>query len=164
MKKILTVLGIAFLIGVFAYPAFSRGPGWGWGHHMMGSSDRDYRYGHMYERGYGSPSDAERSKLKELDRKYYEETEGIRNQILKKSEEFSALLDSPNPGQEKVKALQREISDLRAKLDQKKLDYELEARKIVPDYRFDSGYGREYGRGNWGRGAGMGYGPGACWR
>lgn len=36
MKTILTVLGIALWIGTFAYPAFSDGHGWGWGHHMMG--------------------------------------------------------------------------------------------------------------------------------
>lgn len=164
MKKILTVLGIALLIGVFAYPAFSHGPGWGWGHHMMGSWDRDYQYGSMHERGYEGLSDRNRSRMEELDRKYYEQTEWIRNQILEKSDALGALLDSPNPDQEKVMALQGEISDFRAKLDQKELDYELEARKIIPDYRSERGYGRESGRGHWGRGASMGYGPGTCWR
>jgi zinc resistance-associated protein len=164
MKKILGVLGIALLIGVFAYPAFSRGPGWGWGHHMMGFWDRDYQYGSMHERGYEGLSDRNRSRMEELDRKYYEETEGLRNQILEKSEELDALLDTPNPEQERVMALQGEISDLRAGLDRKELDYELEARKILPDDRFERGYGRGSGRDHWGRGASMGYGPGTCWR
>ena len=36
MKKTLTVLGIALLVAVFAYPVFGRGFGWGGGY-MMGN-------------------------------------------------------------------------------------------------------------------------------
>jgi len=63
----------------------------------------------------------------------------------------------PDPDREKVKALQKELSDLRAKIDEKRLNYELEARKIIPD---DQRAGR-YGRGYYGRHMG-GYGPGVC--
>lgn len=165
MKTILTILGIVLLVGVFAYPALSNGHGWGWGHHMMGFWDRDHRYGHMYDRGYGNLSDEERDKLDELDRKYYQETEGIRNQIVDKSDELDALMDSQNPDLERARELQREISRLRADLDQKELKYELEARKLVPEQKLGSGYGRGHHRGYWGRGGGMGYGSGgACWR
>lgn len=164
MKTILTVLGIALLIGVFAYPAFSRGPGWGWGHPMMGFWDRDNRYGPMHSRGYGGPGYEKRSKLEELDRKHYQETEGIRDRILGKSGQLGALLDRPNPDRERVMVLQREISDLRASLEQKELAYEQEAEKIVRENASGSDYGRGNSGGYWGRGAGMGYGPGACWR
>lgn len=164
MKSIVTVLGIALLIGIFAYPAFSDGHGWGWGHHMMGFWDRDQRYGHMYDREYGNMTEAERAKWEELDRTYYEETEGIRTQIMNKSGELDALLDSQNPDLERAKALQKEISDLRAALDQKELNYELEARNIAPEKRLWSGDGRGHHREYWGRGSGMGYGPGTCWR
>lgn len=164
MKTLLTVLGIALLIGIFAYPAFSDGRGRSWGHHMMGYSDREYGFGHMHSRGYGNLNDEERAKLEDLDRTYYQQTEGIRNQIMNKSEELDALMDAQNPDPERVKALQREISDLRAELDQKELNYELETRKIDPDQRFGSGFGRGYHRGYWDRDTGMGYGPGYCWR
>lgn len=164
MKNVLIVLGIVLLVGVFAYPALSDGPGWGWGHHMRGHWDRDYRYGHMHDWGYGNLSDEERGKLEELDRKYDQESETIRDQIANKSQELDALMDAQNPDLERAKALQREISDLRAALDQKGLQYELEARKIVPEQRFGSEYGRGYHRGYYGRGGGMGYGPGLCWR
>lgn len=164
MKTILIILSIVLVVGFLAYPAFSDGHGWGWGHHMRGSWDRDHRYGHMHGWGYGNLSDAKRGKLEELDRKYYQETEGIRNQIVNKSDELDELLDSQNPDMERARDLQREISDLKADLDQKELNYDLEARKIVPEQRLGSGYGQGHHRGYWGRGGGMGYGPGACWR
>jgi Spy/CpxP family protein refolding chaperone len=155
MKKIFAVLGIAFLVGLLAYPAFSHGPGWGWKHHGMDYSDRDYRHGHMYYRDYEGLSDADRSKLDELDRSYYQETEGIRGQLYQKTDELYALLDSTNPDPAKVKALQSEVSDLRGTLDQKKIEYELESRKVISDYRTSGRSSQEYGRG---------YGRGYCWR
>ena len=97
MKKILAILGIVSLVGLIAYPAFSHGPGRGWKHHGMDYWDRDYRHGHMYYRGYEGLSDADRSKLDELDRNFYQETEGIRGQLSQKSAELYALLDTSNP-------------------------------------------------------------------
>jgi Spy/CpxP family protein refolding chaperone len=155
MKKILAVLGIAFLVGLLAYPAFSHGPGWGWKHHGMDDSDRDIRHGHMYNRGYEGLSDADRSKLDELDRNYYQETEGLRSQLYQKTDELYALLDSSNPDSVEAKALQSEISDLRGTLDQKRIEYELESRKINSDYRIS-------GKPRWRHG--RGYGRGNCWR
>ena len=155
MKKVLAILGITFLVGLIAYPAFSRGPGWGWGHHGMDYRDRDYRYGHMYYGGYEGLSDADRTKLNELDRNYYQQTEGIRSQLDQKNDELYVLLDTTNPDPAKVKALQSEISDLRGTLDQEQIEYELESRKIVSDYRTSGRPSREYGRG---------YGRGYCWR
>lgn len=164
MKTIFAVLGVILLIGVFAYPALSNGTGWGRWNHMWDFRDGDYRHGHMYDRGYGNLNDSERNRMEELDRKYYTETEEIRNQIMSKSEELDALLESGTSDPERIKAVQRELSGLRSDLDQKGLEYEMEARKIVPENRLGRGYDRGYHRGYWGRGTGMGYGPGACWR
>ncbi|KPK27814.1 MAG: hypothetical protein AMK69_09850 [Nitrospira bacterium SG8_3] len=49
------------------------------------------------------------------------------------------------------------MTGLRAQLAEKRLDFELEERKIAPDTRHGSGYGRGYGQG-YGRGYGRGYG------
>ena len=82
------------------------------------------------------------------------------------------MLNSSTPDLEKAKALQGEISDLRAKLDEERLSYELEARKITPEPRSGKGYGRGYyghhmgGYGphmGYGRHMMGGYGPESCW-
>ena len=175
MKKILTVLGIVLLIAVFAYPALGRGPGWGRGYHMMGDWDRGHMMGNWgrgygdggtYDRGYGNLTEEQAKQLDALDRKFYDETAALREKLWTKSGELNTLMNSTNPDPDRVRSLQKEISDLRAGLDEKRTDYELEARKISPDTRYGRGYGRGYGGpGGPMMGYGMrgGYGPGACW-
>lgn len=167
MKRLGTVLGITLLIAALAVPVFARGPGWGRGHHMMGYWDRGSGYSGQYDRGYGNLTEEQASKLDQLDRKFYNETADLRDKIWSKSAELDNLLSSSDPDLDKARALQKEINDLRAKLDEKRLNYELEARKVKPDSQFGRGYGHHM----WGRGSGMGYGrhmggygPGACWR
>jgi zinc resistance-associated protein len=131
---------------------------------MMGYWGNGPEYGRGY---YGNLTSDQRSKMDALDHKFYDQTRDLRNQIWGKSRELDAVLNSANPDIEKAKALQKEISDLRGKLDEARLSYQLEARKIVPDERLGSGYGYGYG-GGYGHmmgpyGYGMGYGPGSCW-
>jgi zinc resistance-associated protein len=109
--------------------------------------------------------------LDKLHQKFHDETAQLRNEIWTKSRELNTLLNSPNPDTEKAKALQKEISDLRAQLAEKRLNFKLEERKIVPEVRFGRGHGKGYyGHHMRGYGPGMGYGhhmggygPGTCW-
>ena len=161
MKKLITVIGILLLVGAVAVPVMAWGPGRGWGHPMMGC----WGSGPEYERGdYGNLTSEQRSRLDTLERKFYEETKDLRDQVWTKSRELDSVLNSSNPDLDKAKALQKEISDLRAKLDEKTVTYELEARKIVPDQRLDYGYGPGYGYHMGPHGHMMDYGPGGyCW-
>ena len=167
MKKLGTILGITALIAVLAVPVFTWAHGWGRGHHMMGDWGTGPGYSGQYDRGYGNLTEEQASKLDQLDKKFYTETADLRDKIWSKSTELDNLLSSADPDLEKARAIQKEINDLRAKLDEKRLNYELEARKVNPNSQFDRGYGHHM----WGRGSGMGYGwhmggrgPGACWR
>ena len=76
--------------------------------------------------------------------------------------ELNRLFNSEKPDAEKAKTLQKEISDLRAKMAQARIDFELEERKIAPQGNNRRGYGRGYGPGMRGSGPGMrgSYGPG----
>ena len=178
MKKTITILGIVLLIAAFAYPVFGRGPGWGRGYHMMGDWDRGQMmgnwdrgpgYGGTYNRGYGNLTEDQAKERDAFDRKFSDDTADLREKLWTKSGELNTLMNSANPDAVKAKTLQGEISDLRAKMAEKRTEYELEARKINPDTRYGRGYGRDYGRGM--RGGPMmgyggnsgGYGPGACW-
>ena len=136
----------------------------------MGSWDRDYGDRGKYSYGYGTLTEEQRTKLTELDKKFYDETKELRDELWTKSNELNTLLDKENPDIEKAKALQKEINDIRTELDSKVPEYQVEAGKIVPDSRYSRGYGRGYGHHMWGsgpdRGYGYhmrGYGPGACW-
>ena len=163
MKRLFITLGSFVLVASLAVPLLAYGPGWNGGHHMRGywGSDRDSRW--EYGRGHEGLSKEQQSQLKEFDRKFSKETDRLRNEIWSKSAELNNYLNSTNPDSQKLKALQRGLSDLRAEMDQKRLAYELEARKILPDTRFRGGYGKGYsGRHMRGYGPGMGFSQRGC--
>jgi len=169
MKKTLTIIGTILLVAAIAAPVLAYGPGRGKGRHMMGYWQGGPGCG-QYGRGYENLTEGQRSQLDRVHQKFYDETAQLRNEIWSKSAELNTLLNSANLDAEKAKALQNEISDLRAKMAQKRIDFELEVRKIAPEVRSGRGYGRGYRSDMRGYGPGMGYGrhmggygPGARW-
>ena len=125
----------------------------------MGYEDRGPGYSQQFGRGGSELSKDQLNKLDKLHQEYYDETADLRNKLRIKSTELSNLLNSSDPDVEKAKEIQKEINDLRAQRDEKSLSYELEARKTVPEGRFNRGYDRGMGYSPYMRG----YGPGACW-
>ncbi len=126
-----------------------------------------------YDRGYETITPEQRTQLDQLNRRFYDETTDLRKDLWSKSSELNIILSGADPDIEKVKALNKEVNDLRSKLNEKSLTHELEARKITPDSRFAGGYGRSsgyhmggYKAGRMGQGMmgpgmmGGGYGPG----
>ncbi len=167
MKRLLTIAAFILLIGVMAAPVMAHGPGWGG--HMMGWGGGP-GYG-PYNRGYNDTLTAEqRDQIEALYKKFYDETSQLRNDLWTKSNELRETLNATEPNVEKAKTLQSEISDLRAKLDQKRLEFEIAEHKINPDTGYGWGNGRGYGRHMMGQGYGPGggwmrggFGPGSCW-
>jgi zinc resistance-associated protein len=149
MKNLASLLGILVLVGAVAVPVFAWGPGRG--HHMMGY------WGGGYGANYSNLTPEQRSRLEDLDERFYSETTALRDEIWRKSAELDTLTNSPNPDLEKARTLHKESSELRASLDEKQLNYEMEARKILPDDRSSGSYGSWYTRH---RG---GLGPRRCW-
>lgn len=158
MKKLTSIVGIALLSALLIVPAAVWANGWGMGGgHMMG-----WGGGHGYydqdDRGYTALNSEQQGRFADLDRKFYEETKELREKLWTKSAELNELLSSTNPESGKAGKLQKEISDLRAKLDEKGINREIEARKIAPDTRVGGGYGN----GGMMGGYSMGYGHGGC--
>ncbi len=148
MKKLGIILAIGVLIPTLAIPVFARGRGMGG--HMGGFWGGGPGSCGQYDRGYGYQNPEERSRQDQRDEAFYRDTAEIREQIRTKSAELDALLNSPNPDLEKARSLQNEISELQAKMDEKRLDQELEQRKRNPEARSGRGYGWGYGQGrNW---------------
>lgn len=162
MKKLIGIIGIVLLIGAIAAPLMAHGPGWGRG---GGPENRPFP-GSGYER----LTDEQRVKLDTLHRQFYDETLPLRDDLWAKRNELNTLLNTAEPDVNKAKALQKEISDIQAKLAEKRVEFAVEVHKINPDARFGRGYGKGHGRHmmDYGYGKGRGwhrgsYGPGACW-
>jgi len=183
MKRLTGIVGITFLSALLFVPAAVWAHGWGYGGgHMMGYYGAGPGYYGRYNGGYATMNSKQQEQLADLNQKFFNETRSLREKLWSKSTELNALLSETNPNTGKIDKVQKEISDLRAKLDEKTVNHEIEVRKIAPDSWYGNRYGygpmmggygmgygmRGYGMGGYGmgsgmRGYGMGSGPGACW-
>jgi zinc resistance-associated protein len=172
MKRWLIALGILLLVGFIAYPVMARGP-WGWDHHPRGYGGGGP--GSCWDRGADNENltDEQKTQLDNLHKAFYEETSPLRDRLWTKHAELNEVMNAPTPDADKAMSIQREINDLRAKMAEARIKFELEARKINPDDRYGKRWGKGYGRHmkRFGYGPGMrGYGPGmggegqgSCW-
>jgi zinc resistance-associated protein len=163
MKRIVTIAGIVLLVAAIAVPAFAHGRYWGRHAYQRGDWNSGPGYCWQDERGYSNLTGEQRDQLDKLHQAFRDQNIQLRNEIRAKAAELSSVLNMANPDAEKAKALQQEISDLRAKMAQNRLNFQLEARKIAPEVRFGRGYGRGYGPGKGYEERMRGYGPGRYW-
>ena len=163
LTKIVAVVAVVAMVGIGAnaFAGWGRGPegkhrGYGPGGYGADLSEEDYR------------------KVEEQRKAFFEDTDKLRQDLHRKNLELESEFAKETPDAAKASAIQKDVSQLQADLDQKRIAHMLKMREINPNA--GKGYhGRGYGRGMGGpgrgkggyhmRGYGMGgYGPGACWR
>ncbi len=169
MKKKMKQLAIVAFVAVIGAAPFAFAHGWsggngygghmmdrGWGGHMMGPGYGGHMMGYGPRGGWDNREDLGLSRnqveqLEEAREAFYRESRDLRERIDDKSSEIRRELAKENPDRNRISVLQRELSGLESEFDQKRLDHELELRKIAPEIggRFEGGYGP---------------GAGWCWR
>ena len=165
MKK-LSILAVAAIFFLSASSAFA-GP-WGRG---MGPGGG---YGMGPRTGYSAIPNLtpeQSSKIQTLQKAHLDEVAPLQQELIKKNAELRSLWLNQNPDSAAVSGKQKEILDLRAKLQEKGTNYALEHRKVLtPEQQaqvgsFGPGMGRGMGGGyGMGRGHGMGrMGYGGRW-
>jgi len=155
MRKLMTSLGTLLLVVAIATPVFARAqdqrkgmPPRGRGGPERGTLSREQ--GRPIKGAFANLTEEQRGQLAELRQKFFDDTAQLRTQIVSKRAELKILLNTSNPDLEKVKAVQKEISELGATMAQKKIDFLFEARKISPDLPFGRGsshHMRDFGHG-----------------
>ncbi|MBA4393356.1 MAG: hypothetical protein C0407_07365 [Desulfobacca sp.] len=102
----------------------------------------------------------QKTKLTELQERQWKETVSLRNEMQTKRLELRTLWTAPNPDKDKILAKQKEMSELRDKLQAKGTDFRLEARKVLtPEQAAQAGLcGSGMGCGAGMMGGGMGGG------
>jgi Spy/CpxP family protein refolding chaperone len=149
---VVSVAVIGFSVNAFAHGGMGYGDGWG--HHGPGWHHRG-----AYGPGYNADSmTQEEFELFQSKREaFLKDTEALRTNLYDKERELQNELAKTEPDVKKASGLQKEISELRADLDQKRISHRIEMRKLNPNA------GRGFMRG----GPMMqGYGPrggGHCW-
>ena len=162
-KMIIAVLGIALL----ATSGLAIAQGWGRGGGMG--------FGPGGGMGLGPCAanlnlTAEQIKqMQELRTQHFNETATLREALLARNAELRSLWAQSNPDEKNLVAKQKEINDLRSRLQEMSVKHQLQARGIltpeqqtqVQGYLSDTGnFGPGYGKRGGGRGMGMG--PGGC--
>ena len=165
-SKILVVLTVFTVMGLGVY-AFADG-GMGYGRHHGG---RDHHGSQWQGGGYGCPgygsmmgnmSDEEIQKIDEQREAFFKSTEDLRQNIYQKRLALESEFAKKNPEAKNAANLQKEISDLKAQIDQKRIAHLIEMKKINPG--LGAGFvgpgmmGHGYGRGHKGNGPMMGSG------
>jgi zinc resistance-associated protein len=105
--------------------------------------------------GGGAPLTPEQStQLFNLKQKFYNDSADLRRQMVQKRAELAALWQAASPDQAKIAAKQKELNALRDQLQQKGLDFQMQARKIAPGAAMGPGPGMG---GKWGMARGWGW-------
>ena len=94
-------------------------------------------------------------KIFDLEEKLHADTAGIRKQMVIKHAELVALWKAEKPDQNAIQAKQKELNALRDQMQEKMTAFQIEAKKIAPDFSGPMGRGL-------GMGHGMGMGMGKC--
>jgi zinc resistance-associated protein len=106
------------------------------------------------------------AKLESLQSAYFKDTATVRSDMYKKELELQSLMLDPNADAGKAKKVQADISALESQVEQKYIQYQIDARKILtPEQiaQLPPGCGMGLGNMSGGKGCGMrgGQGPGA---
>ena len=159
-KSITVIIAVALLgFGSLAFAHWNGGygyPGWMHGGYGMYGMHGGY-YG---DQGYGYQGNLNEDQINALQKEqdaFLKETEATRQDLYAKQLAIESELAKSNPDASKVDALQKEISNLQAQLDQMRVDHLIKMKKIDPDAS----------RGFAAMGPMMGYGnqyPGYCWQ
>jgi len=146
MSKYTLIAGMFLLAGLIIFPmtAASQGTTTEKQTTTMGMEKNK---GHMMGMPGMNLTGEQRDKISKLHQMFREENADTLKQLMTKQFDLRTILDSTKPDAEKAKAVQKDISDLKAKLAQKRIDLYFEVRKINPDAKFGSKEGKGHGMG-----------------
>jgi zinc resistance-associated protein len=153
-SKAIMVVMILAIVGFGTY-AFA---GWGMGYSRSGSGHQGpgWHQGGWGGHGYmmGDLNDDEIEQLEKERESFFKATENLRQDIYRMDLELRSELAKDNPDTKKAGKIQKEISDLEAKVDQKRIEHMIKMKELNPnmDKGYGPGQGRKYSRG------------GNCWR
>jgi len=87
----------------------------------------------------------QQEQVEKLQKKFREDNADTIKQLMTKRFDLNTILSSEKPDADKARAAQKEISDLTAKLAQKRIDLYFELLKVNPDAKLGQGRGRGMG-------------------
>ena len=153
MKKSIIMISSLLMVALVAGSVFAWGQGRGRG--MGYNSNQDCpRYGG--QSAFNDLSQDQRDELGSLRQVFIDDTYEARSAKFEKRQEMRMLMETSNPDRTKLEKLSREITDLQKQVRDKRIDFQLGAKKISPELGMGAEFGQ--GRGKWsGRGGQRGF-------
>ncbi len=152
LATLIAIAVIATGANAFAGKGMGNRDGSGGGN---GYGKGDCRYGRMN----ANLTDEQRAQIDAERNAYFEATKEERQEIFAKHQALKAEIAKQQPDAKVAENIQKEISELQTRLDQKRLKHIMAMKQINPDAA--RGYLMD-GRGHHGKGRGMANGPGDC--
>ncbi|RPH51881.1 MAG: periplasmic heavy metal sensor [Desulfobacteraceae bacterium] len=143
MKKgFLVILAMAAVVALSVTAYAGKGMGWGpgGGDCMKGTGGWGPGSGYMM----GNISDDEAKKINDERDAFFKATEDLRQDIYAKELELESELAKKNIDTVKASKIQKEISELEAQFDQKRLDHMIKMKKLNPNMA--RGFGKRGGQ------------------
>lgn len=159
MKKTAMIITLIFTTITIAGTALAWGP--------CGSKGNGFNRGNGYSKGFagncqgfGNPDLAgltqeQQDQLAKLRQDFIDQTAPLRIDLVAKHKEMQILWQTTAPGKDELLALNRQISDLKSQMAEKRIDFMLKAKEIAPDVDLGPGpgFGQKCGkRGSFNRG------------
>ena len=129
MKKGIGTLMAVLFVAAIATSAFAFGGGRGPGYGPCGRGD--------FQGPAGLTLTAEqKTKIKEMQETHWKDMKDLRDKMFSKRDEIRKLWLNPNPDEGKIKAAQKEMSELRDQIQDKGTAFRLESLKVLtPEQR-----------------------------
>lgn len=141
MKKTLMLMTPLLVAAFITHPAFAwdtgMGKGFGYG----------YRHGYGISSNWTDLSQEKKNQLTALEQQFMDSTYDLRLARFQKKQELRMLMETSKPDKKKLDQLIRDISELDKQLLEKRIEFELAAKKITPEYtpRMSMGKGDHHG-------------------
>jgi hypothetical protein len=160
-KKIIAGLTLFAILGFSGFAFAHGGNGYGssnmgYGRHMGMETGNHMGYGYNMMPGdygrYSSLTDGQVKRLESARKDFFNATNDLREKMYQKRLELRSELAKQDTDINKVKNIQKELSGIEAKFDQKQLEHELETNEIVPGSNrgfADRGFGSRAGNNCW---------------
>lgn len=150
MKKLINAIGVLLLAGLLSFPVTAGAQGAATGKDTAKMTEMERDKGHMnpMKNKTMNLTAEQQAQIEKLHKQFRVDNADTIKQLMIKRFDLYTILNSDVPDVDKAKAAQKEISDLKGKLEQKKIELYFELRKINPDAKF----GHEFGKGHGMRG------------
>ena len=144
MKKSIIIISSLLMVALVSGSVFAWGPGKGRG--MGYNSNQDCpRYGG--QSAFNDLSQDQRDQLGALRQTFIDDTYEARSAKFAKRQEMRMLMETSDPDRAELEKLSQEITDLQKQVRDKRIDFQLGAKKISPELGMGRGFGQ--GRGKW---------------